>query len=84
VYEVAVIGIPSDEWGEAVHAVVVPRPSAALSVEDVTAFARAHLAGYKVPRTVSFCDELPRTGSGKILKRVLREPYWEGRTTRVG
>ena len=48
------------------------------------AFARLHLAGYKVPRSVSFMDELPRTGSGKILKRQLREPYWEGHASRVG
>ena len=46
-------------------------------------YAREHLAGYKIPRSVSFLDEIPRTGSGKILKRVLREPYWKGRTTRV-
>ena len=46
-------------------------------------FAREHLASYKIPRSVSFLDEIPRTGSGKILKRVLREPYWAGRKTRV-
>ena len=48
------------------------------------AFARGHLAGYKVPRSVSFAAELPRTGSGKILRRQLREPFWAGRRTRVG
>jgi acyl-CoA synthetase (AMP-forming)/AMP-acid ligase II len=80
VYEVAVFGIPSEEWGEAVHATVVRRPGASLSAEDLVAFSREHLAGYKTPRSVSFTDELPRTGSGKILKRVLRAPYWaEGR-----
>jgi len=80
VYEVAVFGIPSEEWGEAVHATVVVRPGASLSAEDLVAFSREHLAGYKTPRSVSFTDELPRTGSGKILKRVLRAPYWaEGR-----
>ena len=84
VYEAAVFGIPSEEWGESVHAVVVPRPGSALRADDVTAFARLHLAGYKVPRSVSFMDELPRTGSGKILKRQLREPYWEGHASRVG
>jgi fatty-acyl-CoA synthase/long-chain acyl-CoA synthetase len=84
IYEAAVFGIPSEEWGELVHAVVVVRPGASVSDADVTGFAREHLAGYKVPRSVSFLDELPRTGSGKILKRVLREPFWAGRTTRVG
>ncbi len=80
VYEVAVFGIPSEEWGEAVHATVVRRPGASLSAEDLVAYSRDHLAGYKTPRSVSFTDELPRTGSGKILKRVLRAPYWaEGR-----
>ena len=48
------------------------------------AHAREHLANYKVPRSVSFMDELPRTGSGKILKRELRAPYWAGRTSQVG
>jgi len=84
VHDVAVFGIPSEEWGEAVHAVVVRRPGAALSEAELLAHARAHLAGYKLPRSVSFADELPRTGSGKLLKRVLREPFWAGRTSRVG
>ena len=56
------------------------RPGAWLSAEDLVAFSREHQAGYKTPRSVSFTDELPRTGSGKILTRVLRAPYWaEGR-----
>ncbi len=78
VYEAAVFGIPSEEWGEAVHATVVRRPGASLTAEDLVAFSREHLAGYKIPRSVAFADELPRTGSGKILKRVLRAPYWAG------
>ncbi|MCY4343455.1 MAG: AMP-binding protein [Gammaproteobacteria bacterium] len=77
VQEAAVFGIPSEEWGESVHAVVVPRPGAGLDDEGVTAYAREHLAGYKVPRSVSFVDEIPKTGSGKILKRELRAPFWE-------
>jgi acyl-CoA synthetase (AMP-forming)/AMP-acid ligase II len=83
VADVAVFGIPNEEWGEAVHAVVVAQPGERLSEADVIGFAREHLAGYKIPRSVSFLDEIPRTGSGKILKRVLREPYWAGRKTRV-
>ena len=48
------------------------------------AFGRDHLASYKVPRSISFASELPKTGSGKVLKRSLREPFWQGRTRRVG
>ena len=84
IYDVAVFGIPSDEWGEAVHATVVRSPGSSLTGEEITAFAREHLASYKVPRSVDFTDELPRTGSGKLLKRQLRAPYWAGRTAQVG
>ena len=83
IYEAAVFGIPSEEWGEAVHATVVPRPGASLSEQDVMSFSREHLAGYKTPRSVSFVEELPRTGSGKILKRVLRAPYWADQGAQV-
>jgi len=80
IYDVAVFGIPSEEWGEVVHATVVRSPGSSLAGEEITAFAREHLASYKVPRSVDFMDELPRTGSGKVLKRQLRAPYWAGRT----
>jgi len=84
VQEVAVFGVPSDEWGESVHAVVVAKPGQKVEAEELATFARGHLAGYKVPRSLSFADDLPKTGSGKILKRTLREPFWRGRTKRVG
>jgi fatty-acyl-CoA synthase/long-chain acyl-CoA synthetase len=84
VYEAAVFGIPSEEWGESVHAVVVVANGAPLSADDVQAHARAHLASYKIPRSVSFAESLPKTGSGKLLKRELRAPYWAGRTSAVG
>jgi fatty-acyl-CoA synthase/long-chain acyl-CoA synthetase len=84
IFDVAVFGIPSEEWGEQVHAAIVLAPGASESEADVIAFAREHLAGYKVPRSISFTDELPRTGSGKLLKRQLRAPYWAGRATKVG
>jgi acyl-CoA synthetase (AMP-forming)/AMP-acid ligase II len=84
IYDVAVFGIPSEDWGEAVHAAVVLAPGSSVSAADVTEFAREHLAGYKAPRSISFVDELPRTGSGKILKRQLRAPYWAGRAAQVG
>jgi len=84
VYENAVFGIPSEEWGESVHAVVVPKPGVALTADDVMAFAREQLASYKIPRSVTFIDELPTTGSGKVLKRELRAPFWSDRTAQVG
>jgi acyl-CoA synthetase (AMP-forming)/AMP-acid ligase II len=84
VYDVAVFGIPSDEWGESVHAAIVLRPGAQLSEGDLVSFAREHVAGYKVPRSVSFMEDLPRTGSGKILKRELRAPYWLESEAQVG
>ncbi len=83
IYEAAVFGIPSDDWGELVHAVIVPRPGATLDEEAVQTHAREHLASYKIPRSISWLDELPKTGSGKILKRDLRAPFWEGRTSNV-
>ncbi len=74
IFEVAVIGVPSDEWGETVLAVVVPNDPA-LDEGSVEAYAREHLAGYKVPRLVEFMDEIPKTGSNKILKRELRQRF---------
>jgi acyl-CoA synthetase (AMP-forming)/AMP-acid ligase II len=83
IFDVAVFGIPSEQWGEQVHATVVLAPGASLSEADVIAHARQHLAGYKCPRSVSFMEELPRTGSGKLLKRELRAPYWAGHARQV-
>ncbi|MBF4162736.1 long-chain-fatty-acid--CoA ligase [Nocardioides sp. CBS4Y-1] len=77
--EVAVIGVPSERWGETVKAIVVARPDHALSETEVIAYARGDLAAYKCPTSVEFLDQLPRNPTGKILKRVLREPYWSGR-----
>jgi fatty-acyl-CoA synthase len=76
VYEVAVFGVPDDKWGEAPRAAVVLKPEAALSAEELQEHVRAHLAGFKVPKSVEFLDELPKGSTGKILKRVLRDPYW--------
>jgi fatty-acyl-CoA synthase/long-chain acyl-CoA synthetase len=84
IYDVAVFGIPSQQWGEAVHATVVRSPGSSLTSDQITAFAREHLASYKVPRSIDFATELPRTGSGKLLKRQLRAPYWAGQTSQIG
>ena len=76
--DVGVIGVPDEKWGETVKAVVVVMPGETLTAADVMAFARTRVAGYKIPRSVDFVEELPRNPSGKILKRELRAPYWEG------
>ncbi|HEX8058098.1 MAG TPA: long-chain-fatty-acid--CoA ligase [Novosphingobium sp.] len=79
VEEVAVIGVPDALWGEAVKAVVVLRAGTAGDAEAIRAWARRSIAGYKVPKSVDFIAELPRNASGKVLRRSLREPYWQGR-----
>jgi acyl-CoA synthetase (AMP-forming)/AMP-acid ligase II len=83
VYEVAVIGVPDPLWGESVHAVVALRPGQVVTEEELIAFCREHLASYKKPRSVEFVAELPKNAYGKILKRELRERYWQGRERRI-
>lgn len=79
----AVIGIPSDEWGEAVHACVVLKPEQSLELEDLIAHCREKIAGYKLPRSLSLVDALPISGAGKVLKTDLRKPYWENKDRAV-
>lgn len=85
VREAAVFGVPDPQWGELVMACVVLKPGKALSADDLIAHCRHSLANYKVPRRIEFLEhELPKSASGKILKRVLRDRYWAGQKRSVG
>ena len=79
----AVIGVPSGEWGESVHAVVVRKPGQEVSGEVLIAHCKSLIAGYKCPRSADFVDALPLSGAGKVLKTKLREPFWQSRERAV-
>ncbi len=81
--EVAVIGIPSERWGEEVKACVVAKPGMEVDPNDVIAWARERIAPFKVPKSVDVIPELPRNPTGKVMRRELRAPYWEGRDRQV-
>lgn len=84
VLEVAIIGVPHPQWGEAVKAVIVPRAGVQSTAEDIIEFCRGRIAGYKIPKSVDFYSEpLPKTGPGKIAKRALRDPYWENSSGKI-
>jgi long-chain acyl-CoA synthetase len=83
VADCAVFGIPDEEYGEAICAVVQTQPGQRLSETDVRSYLRGRMAGYKVPKKVDFAHDLPREDSGKIFKRKLREPYWAGHEKRI-
>jgi fatty-acyl-CoA synthase len=84
IYECAVVGVPSDKWGEEVKAIVVLRPGAQATAEELIAHCGAQLAGFKKPKSVDFVEKLPRNLTGKILRRELREQYWSQQERKVG
>jgi long-chain acyl-CoA synthetase len=79
----AVIGVPDGDWGERVHAVVVLRPGAEASEEEICAHCKTLIGGYKCPRSVEFMAALPVNGAGKVRKTKLREPYWAAREQQI-
>jgi long-chain acyl-CoA synthetase len=83
VLEAAVIGIPDPYWIERVHAVVATKKGASTTAEELITFCKKNMAGYKAPKSVEFVDSLPKNPAGKILKRELREKYWEGNASRL-
>jgi len=83
VADVAVIGVPSATWGEEVMAVVVPREGCEPSLESIATWARSRIAGFKVPKRLTLVEELPRNAGNKVLRRLLREPFWKGHERRV-
>ena len=83
VAEVAVIGVPDDIWGEVVKACIVPKPGSNLDAQSVIDWTKERLASFKVPKSVDMIEAMPRNASGKILRKDLRAPYWEGRERQV-
>jgi fatty-acyl-CoA synthase len=83
VYETAVVAVPDEQWGEVPKAFVVLKPGETITGDEIRNHVREHLAGFKVPKIVEFKDELPKGATGKILKRALRDPHWEGMGKRV-
>ncbi len=83
VSEVAVIGVPNEEWGEEVKALVIVKEGKTITAQEILDYCKQNLAGYKRPRTVELVDDFPRTATGKVLKRILRKPYWEGQERHI-
>lgn len=81
--DAAVIGIPSEQWGEAIMAFLVLREGESVTADEMIEFCRERLAGFKIPRKIEVLEEIPRNTSGKVLKKDLREPYWQGQERRV-
>jgi len=83
VADVAVIGVPDELWGESVKALIIPREEHTIIAADIVRHARAHLAEFKIPKSIDVVEQLPRNAAGKILKSKLREQFWQGRERRV-
>ena len=83
VAEVAVIGVPSEKWGETIKALVVKAEGSELTEQELIDYVKSKVARYKAPSSVEFRDELARTATGKLQKFKLRQPYWEGRDRQV-
>lgn len=82
--DVAVIGVPDEKFGEALLAFAVLNKDSSLDLNEMVEFCRDKIAGYKIPRQLQIVDELPRNPSGKILKKILRQPYWESTERGIG
>jgi len=83
VREVAIVGVPDEFWGESVKAVVLLKDGMSATQEEIVEFTKGKLAGYKRPRSVDFVKELPMTPTGKILRRLVKEKYWQGKDSRI-
>ena len=83
IIDAAVIGIPNEKYGEVVKACIVKKEGSDLTEEEVINFCKDRIASYKKPQSVDFIDEVPRNASGKVLKKVLREPYWKDQDRQV-
>jgi acyl-CoA synthetase (AMP-forming)/AMP-acid ligase II len=83
VFECAVIGVPHEVWGEAVKAVIVLKEGTSVSEQELIAFCKERLADYKSPKSVDFVEQLPRNLTGKVLRRILRESYWQDRDRKI-
>lgn len=83
VREVVVVGLPDDKWGESVAAFVALRAGASAEEVELIAFARERVASYKVPKQVRFIDEVPKSPVGKLLRRAVRDPFWQGRERKI-